>query len=46
MFENNCVRKIARVEEKNGGVKGREGRAEELDIETGEEQRRVEKTIR
>ena len=25
-------------QEKNGGVKGRDGSAEELDIETGEEQ--------
>ena len=30
--------KIARVQEKNGGVKGRDRSAEELDRETGEEQ--------
>ena len=40
--ENNWARKIARVKEgrqaKNGGVKGRDGSAEELDRETGEEQ--------
>ena len=39
--ENNWVRKIARVtrayvQEKNGGVKGRDRSAEELDRETGE----------
>ena len=39
---NNWVRKIAKSNEgrqaKNGGVKGRDGSAEELDRETGEEQ--------
>ena len=42
MCENNWVRKIARVttahRRKKGGVKGRDGSAEELDRETGEEQ--------
>ena len=41
MCENNWVRKIARVtraEANNGGVKGRDGSAEELDRETGEDQ--------
>ena len=47
--ENNWVRKIARVtradvQEKNGGVKGRDRSAEELDRETGEEQTTVGKT--
>ena len=40
--ENNWVRRIARVtkgrQEKNGGVKGRDRGAKELDRETGEEQ--------
>ena len=38
--ENNWVRKIARVtrQAKNGGVKGRDRSAEELDRETGQEQ--------
>ena len=40
--ENNWVQKIARVmrayvQQKNGGVKGRDRSAEELDRETGEE---------
>ena len=47
--ENNWVRKIARVtradvQEKNGGVKGRDRSAEELDRETGEEETTVGRT--
>ena len=42
MCENNSVRQIAKSNEgrkaKNGGVEGRDGSAEELDRETGEEQ--------
>ena len=49
MCENNWVRKIARVtradvQEKNGGVKGRDRNAEELDRETGEEETIVGRT--
>ena len=33
-------------QEKNGGVKGRDGSAEELDRETGEEQTTVDRTRR
>ena len=49
--KNNWVRKIARVlkegrQEKNDGVKGRDGSAEELDRETGEEQATVSRTRR
>ena len=49
--ENNWVQKIARVynegrQAKNGGVKGRDGSAEELDRETGEEQITVGRTLR
>ena len=33
-------------QEKNGGVNGRDGRAEELDRETGEEQATVSWTLR
>ena len=33
-------------QEKNGGVKGRDGSAEELDRETGEEQNTVGRTCR
>ena len=47
--ENNWVRKIARVtradvQENNGGVKGRDRSAEELDRETGEEKTTVGRT--
>ena len=47
--ESNWLKKIARVtrayvQEKNGGVKGRDGSAEELDRETGEEQTTVDRT--
>ena len=47
--ENNWVRKMARVtradvQEKNGGVKGRDRSGEELDTETGEEQTTVGRT--
>ena len=47
--ENNWVRKIARVtradvQEKNGGVKGRDRSAEELVRETGEEQTTLGRT--
>ena len=47
--ENNWVQKIARVmrayvQEKNGGVKGRDRSVEELDRETGEEQTTVGRT--
>ena len=45
MCENNWVRKSSKSkegrQEKNGGVKGRDGSAEELDRETGEEQTTV-----
>ena len=47
--ENNWVRKIAKVtrvdvQEKNGGVKGRDRTAEELDRETGEKQTTMGRT--
>ena len=49
--QKNRVRKIARVtradvQEKNGGVKGRNRSAEELERETGEEQTTVDRTRR
>ena len=49
-YENNWVLKIARVtradlHEKNGGVKGRDRSAEELDRETGEKTTTVGRTL-
>ncbi len=48
--ENNWVRKNSKSNEgrqaNNGGVKGRDGSAEELDRETGEEQITVDMTRR